>query len=49
MQRQHGEPPCKKNAHYSRGCMPLTNEGVDFDDTGICNAYRSSKEKMRID
>ncbi len=31
-----------------RCCVPETQEGVNFDDIGICTACRSSEEKMHI-
>lgn len=40
----------RENLRYcTRCCFPETLEGVDFDDMGICNACRSSEEKMKID
>ena len=35
--------------YCTRCCMPETNEGIDFDELGICKACRASEEKMRID
>ena len=32
-----------------RCCVPETQEGVSFDDLGVCTACRSSEEKMHID
>lgn len=32
-----------------RCCVPQTQEGVNFDDVGVCTACRSSEEKMHID
>jgi N-acetyl sugar amidotransferase len=32
-----------------RCCMPETQEGVNFDEMGICTACQSSEEKMHID
>lgn len=32
-----------------RCCMPETQEGVNFDEMGICTACRSSEQKMHID
>jgi N-acetyl sugar amidotransferase len=32
-----------------RCCVPETQEGVSFDEVGICTACRSSEEKMHID
>lgn len=36
-------------AYCTRCCMPETQEGVQFDDMGVCTACRSSEEKMHID
>ena len=36
--------------HYcTRCCMPETEEGVSFDELGICTACQSSEQKMHID
>lgn len=35
--------------YCTRCCVPETQEGVDFDDMGVCTACRSSEEKMHID
>jgi N-acetyl sugar amidotransferase len=32
-----------------RCCMPATNEGVKFDDMGICQACQSAEQKIHID
>ena len=32
-----------------RCCTPETQEGVNFDEMGVCTACRSSEEKMHID
>jgi N-acetyl sugar amidotransferase len=32
-----------------RCCMPETEEGIDFDELGICKLCRSSEQKMHID
>lgn len=32
-----------------RCCMPETQEGVNFDEMGVCTACRSSEQKMHID
>ncbi|MEN6300880.1 MAG: N-acetyl sugar amidotransferase [Anaerolineaceae bacterium] len=32
-----------------RCCVPATQEGVQFDEMGVCTACRSSEEKMHID
>jgi N-acetyl sugar amidotransferase len=36
-------------AYCIRCCVPETQEGVQFDELGICTACRSSEEKMHID
>ena len=39
-----------KNIQYCiRCCVPETQEGVQFDEVGICTACKSSEEKMHID
>ena len=39
-----------KGINYcTRCCIPETQEGVYFDEIGICTACRSSEEKMHID
>lgn len=47
--RASGDPPFKALRYCSRCCMPSTNEADSFDAMGICNACRSSEQKMRID
>ena len=41
--------PFKELNYCLRCCMPETQEGVNFDEMGICTACRSSEEKMHID
>lgn len=48
-EREPGDPPFKDLRYCARCCMPETNEGMAFDEMGICKACRSSEEKMRID
>ena len=39
----------KKNLQYCTRClMPETQEGVKFDELGICTACQSSEDKMHI-
>ena len=47
--KQYGKPLFKELKYCSRCCMPQTNEGMQFDDMGICLACRSSEQKMHID
>ena len=35
--------------YCTRCCVPETQEGVQFDELGICTGCRSSEEKMHID
>lgn len=43
------EKAIKGMKYCLRCCMPETQEGVNFDEMGICTACRSSEEKMHID
>jgi len=44
-----GKPPFSHLQYCVRCCMPETNEGMQFDEMGVCKACRSSEQKMRID
>ncbi len=45
-----GRPLYEGTLQYcTRCCMPETQEGVSFDEMGICTACRASEDKMRID
>ena len=44
-----GEPLYPHLRYCSRCCMPETNEGMQFDEMGVCLACRSSEQKMHID
>jgi N-acetyl sugar amidotransferase len=35
--------------YCTRCCMPETNEGIQFDEMGICQACESQEQKIRID
>lgn len=41
--------PFKKLKYCIRCCMPETQEGIAFDDMGICRACQSSEQKIHID
>jgi len=43
-----GKPLFEKMKYCVRCCIPSTNEGMRFDELGICLACRSSEEKMHI-
>jgi len=47
-ERKFGEPPFDFLRYCTRCCMPETNEGMEFDEMGICKACISQEEKMRI-
>ena len=41
--------PFLENLHYcTRCCMPASNEGVSFDELGICSACNSAEHKIHI-
>lgn len=44
-----GKPPFPQLRYCTRCCMPETNEGMAFDELGVCLACRSQEQKMRID
>lgn len=41
--------PIQGIKYCTRCCVPETQEGVQFDEMGVCTACRSSEEKMHID
>lgn len=41
--------PISSIQYCTRCCIPETQEGVSFDDFGICTACQSQEQKMRID
>lgn len=42
--------PLFDSLHYcTRCCMPSTNEGIQFDELGICQACQSAEQKIHID
>lgn len=43
-----GKPLFDKMKYCIRCCMPATNEGMQFDELGMCLACRSSEQKMHI-
>jgi N-acetyl sugar amidotransferase len=42
-------PPFADLRYCTRCCMPETQEGITFDDMGICQACQSSEQKIHID
>lgn len=49
VKRGPGGEPFADITYCIRCCVPETQEGVQFDDMGVCTACRSSEEKMHID
>ena len=47
--RKKGSPLFKQLNYCTRCCMPETLAFQKFDNFGICNACRSSEQKMKID
>jgi N-acetyl sugar amidotransferase len=43
------QPPFKGLRYCTRCCMPETQEGIKFDEMGICQACQSSEQKIHID
>jgi hypothetical protein len=43
------DEPIRGINYCIRCCIPETQEGVQFDEMGICTACQSSEEKMHID
>lgn len=46
---QWGNAPFRDLRYCLRCCMPETNEGIKFDDFGICQACQSSEQKIHLD
>jgi len=44
----YGKPLYEKLKYCSRCCMPETNEGITFDEMGICAACQSAEQKIHI-
>jgi N-acetyl sugar amidotransferase len=43
-----GQPMFKKMKYCTRCCMPESNEGIQFDEMGICQACQSAEQKIHI-
>lgn len=43
-----GKPLFEQLRYCSRCCMPETNEGIRFDELGICQACQSQEQKIHI-
>ncbi|MFH0780865.1 MAG: N-acetyl sugar amidotransferase [Pseudomonadota bacterium] len=49
MNNNYGKPLFRNMQYCVRCCMPMSNEGMEFDDMGICRACQSSEQKIHID
>src|ERR687891_1109875 len=45
---ERGEPLFDNLQYCVRCCMPETQEGITFDDMGVCQACQSSEQKIHI-
>ena len=45
----YGKPFFEKMHYCVRCCMPESNEGIKFDEMGICQACQSAEQKIHID
>jgi len=45
----YGQPMFRDMHYCTRCCMPESNEGIKFDEMGICQACQSSEQKIHID
>lgn len=45
---EYGKPLYPKLRYCTRCCMPETNEGISFDEMGICTACISQEQKIHI-
>ena len=48
-EKTNSSEPIRSLQYCLRCCIPQTQEGVQFDEMGVCTACRSSEEKMHID
>jgi N-acetyl sugar amidotransferase len=45
----YGKPLVRDMKYCTRCCMPESNEGIKFDEMGICQACQSAEQKIHID
>jgi N-acetyl sugar amidotransferase len=45
----YGQPMFRNMKYCVRCCMPESNEGIQFDEMGICQACQSAEQKIHID
>lgn len=48
MEISNGKPSLENVRYCVRCCMPETQEGIVFDEMGICQACQSSEQKIHI-
>lgn len=48
MSDNYGKPLFRNMKYCTRCCMPESNEGIEFDDLGICRACQSAEQKIHI-
>ena len=44
----YGQPPFPQLKYCRRCCMPETNEGIKFDEMGVCQICQSAEQKIHI-
>ncbi|MGZ8337285.1 MAG: N-acetyl sugar amidotransferase [Allosphingosinicella sp.] len=49
IREEPGQPMFPEMHYCTRCCMPATNEGIEFDEMGICQACQSQEQKIHID
>lgn len=49
LNEQYGKPLFRNMQYCTRCCMPASNEGIQFDEMGVCQACQSAEHKIRID
>ncbi len=49
MDHNYGKPLFRNMQYCIRCCMPISNEGMQFDEMGICQACQSAEQKIHID
>jgi N-acetyl sugar amidotransferase len=47
--KNYGKPLFRDMNYCMRCCMPESNEGMEFDEMGICRACQSAEQKIHID
>ena len=49
MNDEYGKPLFRDMKYCMRCCMPESNEGIKFDEMGICQACQSAEQKIHMD